>query len=145
MSEFSPETTGTCEQEKPRLRVLLADDHKDLRDVVKLMLEDLAGWEVCGEAINGVEAVAKATELKPDAIILDLSMPKMDGLQAAGRISASFPNTPILLYTNYALLSDVRVQAKKSGVWEVLSKGASPAELINTVEALHRRATERAL
>jgi len=118
------------------LRILIADDHQELREMLKALLETHAGWQVCGEAINGLEAVQKAADLKPDVIILDLSMPEMDGLQAASQISSASPDLPILIYTSHAVSPEAKLEAKKHGVWGVLNKGASPEQLINAVESL---------
>lgn len=118
------------------MRILIADDHIILRTTLKALLESHAGWEVCGEAADGLEAIEKAAELKPDVIILDLSMPKLDGLQAASQISAAAPNVPILLYTSYAFSPDAKGEAKKYGVREVINKGASPDQLVSALESL---------
>jgi DNA-binding NarL/FixJ family response regulator len=118
------------------LRILIADDHMGMRTALKAWLETHAGWQICGEATNGLEAVQKAAELKPDVIILDLAMPKMDGLQAAGQISSASPTVPILVYTNYAVSQEAKLEAKKHGVREVINKGASPNQLVDAVELL---------
>jgi DNA-binding NarL/FixJ family response regulator len=110
---------------------------------MRTLLELHGGWEVCGEAVDGAEAVEKAAELKPDLIIMDLSMPKMDGLQASKIISAANPNIPILLHTNYSLIPETIAEAKKAGVWEVLTKGR-PDELLKAVETLHLKAVAKA-
>jgi two-component system response regulator NreC len=68
------------------LRILIADDHQLFRDGVRALLQSHAGWEICGEARTGREAVAKAIELRPDIIILDISMPDLNGVDAARRI-----------------------------------------------------------
>jgi len=127
------------------VRILLVEDHTDLRGVMKTMLEVHGGWEVCGEAVDGIEAVKKADELKPDLIIMDLSMPKMDGIQASQLIFASAPDAPILLYTNYELPPDEISRVKKLGVSHVLTKGGPPDELLRTVEALHLQAVAKAI
>ena len=125
------------------MQILIVEDHADLRGVLKVLLETRGGWQVCGEAVNGIEAVEKAAELKPDLIIMDLSMPKMDGLQASRLISASSPQIPILLHTNYSLEPETISEVKKAGVWEVLTKGV-PDQLLNAVEGLHLRACSKA-
>jgi DNA-binding NarL/FixJ family response regulator len=117
------------------LRILIADDHRVLRIALKAWLETHAGWLVCAEATNGLEAVQKAAELKPDVIILDLAMPKMDGLQAASQISSASPDMPILVYTNYAVSPEAKLEAKKHGARAVINKGASPEQLINALES----------
>jgi DNA-binding NarL/FixJ family response regulator len=103
------------------------------------MLETHADWQVCGEAANGLEAVQKAGELKPDIIILDFAMPEMDGLQAASQISSAFPNLPILIYTNYALSSEAILEAKRHGVRQVVNKGSLVNHLMSAVETLLNR------
>lgn len=103
--------------------------------MLRALLETHADWQVCAEAANGLEAVQKAAELKPDAIILDLAMPEMDGLHAAREILSNSPTLPILLHTNHAF-STLALEAKKNGIREVINKSASERELIRAVEAL---------
>jgi DNA-binding NarL/FixJ family response regulator len=80
-----------------RLRILVADDHDLIRRGVKNLLLSHVGWEVCGEATTGREAVTKSEELKPDVVILDIGMPDLNGLEAARRIRKSSANTEILI------------------------------------------------
>ena len=103
--------------------------------MLRALLETHADWQVCAEAANGLEAVEKAAELKPDAIILDLAMPEMDGLHAAREILSNSPTLPILLHTNHAF-STLALEAKKNGIREVINKSVSEQELISAVEAL---------
>jgi len=103
--------------------------------MLKTLLETHAGWQVCAEAANGLEAAQKAAELKPDIIIFDLAMPEMDGLHAAREILSNNPAVPILLHTNHAF-SSLAIEAKKNGIREVLNKSASEQELITAVESL---------
>ena len=106
-----------------------------VRKMLRALLETHADWQVCAEAANGLEAVEKAAELKPDAIILDLAMPEMDGLHAAREILSNSPTLPILLHTNHAF-STLALEAKKNGIREVINKSVSERELIRAVEAL---------
>ncbi len=106
-----------------------------VRKMLRALLETHADWQVCAEAANGIEAVQKAAELKPDAIILDLAMPVMDGLHAAREILSKSPAVPILLHTNHAF-SSLALEAKKNGIREVINKSVSEQELISAVEAL---------
>jgi len=106
-----------------------------VRKMLRALLETHADWQVCAEAANGLEAVQKAAELKPDAIILDLAMPEMDGLHAAREILSNSPTLPILLHTNHAF-STLALEAKKNGIREVINKSVSEQELISAVEAL---------
>jgi len=120
-------------------RILIADDHRMVRDLLKSTLERHSNWQVCAEARNGLEAVQKAAELKPDLIILDLAMPVMDGLQAAREILSASPGMPILMFTNYSFPALVR-EAATVGVREVVDKGFAWRELFRAVEtALSKR------
>jgi len=114
-------------------RILIADDHDLMRCLIKREFEDHADW-VCIEAENGQQAVVKATELKPEIIILDLMMPVMDGLTAAREIVKLLPAVPIVIHTVH-FCEQIRCEAKKIGVREVLPK-ADIASLVGVVEAL---------
>jgi DNA-binding NarL/FixJ family response regulator len=103
------------------VRVLLADDNDVLRGSLSEVLKSRAGWEVCAEVANGEQAVAKAKELKPDLIILDLAMPVVDGLKATREISKVLPSTPILIYTVHDV-SWIQIEARKAGARKVISK-----------------------
>lgn len=114
-------------------RILIADDHSVMRKAIKSALEQHAGWEVCAEAVNGLQAMQKAAELKPDVIILDLSMPVMGGLEAAPKILSAFPDLPIVLFTNH-MYSGLIEQAQKMGIRQVVSKQGDG--LVRAVEAI---------
>ena len=105
--------------------------------MLKLLVETQAGWEVCGEAENGQEAVAKASELLPDLIIMDLAMPEMDGIRASRAISTAMPAVPILMHTlHYS--PELELEAKKVGVRRVVAKAEGGDGLINAIAALLR-------
>ena len=93
------------------IRVLIADDFADTRTVLRASLETSPEIRVCGEATCGDEAVDKAQELKPDVVVLDLRMPEGNGVDAASKISAVLPNTPIALMSIYPELAGDRVAA----------------------------------
>jgi DNA-binding NarL/FixJ family response regulator len=108
---------------KVMLRILIADDHAMVRRYVREALEE-QGWDVCGEASTGREAVAMTAEHNPDIIVLDLSMPEMNGLEAAGEIHAKFPQSRMIVMTMHdgaelireALAKGVRTCVLKSDI-----------------------------
>lgn len=83
------------------IRVLLVDDHKILREGLRSLLERQAGIEVVGEASDGQEALQKVEALQPDVVVMDVAMPGMDGLEATKHIKEQFPETRVLVLTQY--------------------------------------------
>jgi DNA-binding NarL/FixJ family response regulator len=116
-------------------RILIADDEPLVRAGVRLILESHEGWVVCGEAENGQDAIDKAAELQPDMVVLDLSMPEMDGLTAAPRIRAKLPSTPIVILTLYESL-DMARWAASVGAAAFVAKSLIVSDLIPSIEAL---------
>jgi DNA-binding NarL/FixJ family response regulator len=80
-------------------RILIADDDEDLRRVIGWFLESRTKCEVCGEAVNGVDAIEKARTLHPDLILLDYSMPAMNGIEVGAVLKAMLPEVPVILIT----------------------------------------------
>jgi DNA-binding NarL/FixJ family response regulator len=116
-------------------RILIADDHAGVRKMLKLIVETQTGWEVCGEAENGQEAVDMASDLRPNLIIMDLAMPVMDGIRASRAISTAMPAVPILMHTlHYS--AELELEAKKVGVRRVLAKAEGGDALIGAISAL---------
>jgi len=110
--------------------ILIADDHETTRSLIRSFMESKDGFKVCGEAVDGVDAIEKAKELKPDLIILDLAMPRMNGAAAASVLKRTMPNVPIILFTMYdevmgkALAAAVRVGlvlAKPNGLDDMVA------------------------
>ena len=102
-------------------RILIADDNEIVRSRLVEMLGSHEGWTICAEVQNGHEAVAKAVELKPDVIILDLAMPMMDGLSATREILRTLPTVPILIYTLHSIPA-IELEAKKAGARKLVLK-----------------------
>jgi len=121
------------------LRILIVDDHEALRAGVRSVLE-AHGLEVCGEAENGLEALQKATELLPDLVILDITMPVLDGFSAAREISKRLPRTGILLLSMHESASMVNV-AKSSGARGYVAKSEGIARILSAVDALAHNKT----
>jgi len=116
------------------IRILLADDHQILREGIRRGFES-AGHEIVGEAANGAEAVELALELKPEIIIMDLSMPVMDGVTATQKICSQLPETQVVVLTMHDDVNKTR-QALDAGANGYLSKGSSFSEVLSTVEAV---------
>ncbi len=116
-------------------RILIVDDHAAIRRAVSRLIQDVPGFEVCGEAENGSIGIEKAKQLKPDVIVLDLSMPVMNGLEAARILRSVTPAIPILMYTAFTN-SSLANEALAAGVSKVASKTSPPEALIRDLLAL---------
>jgi DNA-binding NarL/FixJ family response regulator len=115
--------------------ILLVDDSDFERFAIRAAVEGLTNFRVCGEAANGVEAIKKATELKPDLVVMDLAMPLMNGLEAAAVLKNSMPGVPIVLLTLYA--DEVHgPRSSAFGIATVLSKVDGLAPLLECLENL---------
>jgi DNA-binding NarL/FixJ family response regulator len=116
-------------------RIMLADDHEVVRKGLRVMLETRKGWEVCGEASNGREAVRLAAELQPDIAVLDLSMPELDGLEATRQIKREAPGTEVLVFTMHDTPRMVR-EVLAAGARGYVLKSDAVRHLFSAVEAL---------
>jgi len=122
-------------------RILIADDNALVRQQVRNLLGRHPDWEICGEAVDGRDAVNKARELNPDVIVLDFAMPEMNGLQSAWEIARLSPSTPILLFSMFLSNQLVEVAQKNAGIRGAVSKADVIRDLVQGVEALLRRET----
>jgi NarL family two-component system response regulator LiaR len=120
-----------------RITLLLADDHRLFRQGVRQLCEAKGGFEVVGEAADGLEAVCLARELKPDVILMDIHMPGLDGIQAISRIMAEAPETRIVALTMYAQEHYV-FDAIKAGASGYLLKNVDAPELLDAVRKVAR-------
>jgi len=122
------------------VRILLADDHEIVRHGLRRLLETQPGWNICGEAGSGREAVEKTRQLKPDIAILDHSMPELSGAEAARQILKALPQTEIVILTMHdseQLLRDVM----EAGVHGYVLKSDAMCNMVDAVNALlaHRQ------
>lgn len=117
------------------VRILVADDHEVVRRGVCALVESHAGWEVCCEVGDGRQAVAKTAELRPDIVILDVGMPRLNGLEAARQILRADPRQRILVLT-MSNAEQVVQEALKAGARGFLSKSDAAEEVIFAVDAL---------
>ncbi len=113
--------------------ILIVDDSKEIRRALARLFESMAGWVVCGEAANGREGIEKAQRLKPDVIVLDMSMPEMDGIAVAKILKAMSPTTPIVMFTNFAEDQFLKHEVLSAGINQVVSKSDSRA-LLNAIQ-----------
>lgn len=118
------------------VKILVVDDSAPARDGLRLLLEQHVDWEVCGEAADGIEAIEKYQQLMPDLLVIDVSMPRMNGLDAAREILKRSPRSLILLYTSY-LTAQLIEAAHKAGIRGTVSKDAMQLVVIG-LEALLR-------
>ncbi len=122
------------------LRILIADDHEVARKGIRSLLESHAGWEICGEASDGREAVACASKLRPDVLLLDIGMPNLNGLDAARQILAMAPEARILILTIHDSEQVVR-EVLAAGASGFLLKSDAGRDVVAAVEALQNRRT----
>ncbi len=122
------------------IRILIADDHAVVRRGLLALIDTEPGMEVVGEAADGVEATEKANTLRPDVILLDMMMPRKDGLEAMQEIKEENPEARILVLTSFAE-DDKVFPAIKSGALGYLLKDSSPEELIRAIKDVYKGAS----
>jgi DNA-binding NarL/FixJ family response regulator len=122
------------------VRILVADDHDVVRRGLKSLLQDQPGWEVCGEANTGRVAVERVRQLKPDVVVLDITMPELNGLEATRQITKLSPETQVLILTVHEseqLANDVL----KAGARGYVLKSDAGRDLVAAIHALRARKT----
>jgi NarL family two-component system response regulator LiaR len=119
------------------IRVLIVDDHTIVRKGIRALLTEIADLEVVGEAADGQEAVAQADRLCPDVILMDLAMPRMDGIEATRQIKAQHPESRILVMTSFAT-DDKVLPAIKAGAMGYLLKESAPRDLVQAIHQIYR-------
>jgi two-component system nitrate/nitrite response regulator NarL len=118
-------------------KILIVDDHEVVRQGIRALLDGNFSYEICGEAVNGREGIDAVLALKPDLVILDLSMPVMNGLEAAREIRRLAPTTKIIVYSMHQSPQISKV-VKEAGGDAFVSKSDSATELPKTVKRLLR-------
>jgi len=120
------------------LRILVVDDYARVREGIRALLSRRADWSVCAEAEDGIEAVEKAKSLRPDIILMDVSMPRMDGMQATSIVRREVPESDVIIVSQ----NDpqvVSIQAREVGAAGFVSKANLANELIPMLEQLARQ------
>jgi DNA-binding NarL/FixJ family response regulator len=121
-----------------KLRILLADDHEIVRRGLAALLQRHEGWEICGEATDGREAVEKAKELRPDVVIVDIGMPNLNGLDATRRLLQHDPNFKVIVLTVTDADQVIR-EALDAGARGFVLKSDAARDLVSAIEALESR------
>jgi two-component system response regulator NreC len=124
---------------KATLRILIVDDEKAVRSALGRLLGTRGEWEIVGEAADGAEGIQKAKELRPDVIIMDVTMPEMSGLEATPKVKKALPATEILIFTQHDSTQMVQ-EAQNAGASGYLLKSQANW-LIDAIEALGQHKT----
>ena len=126
-----------------RVRILIVDDHELVRQGLRALLARRPAWEVCGEAADGVEAVEKAAQLQPDIVLLDVSMPRLGGLEAAALIRRESPCSEIVIVSQHDP-AEILPSALEAGARGFVSKSDIGSTLLSLIESIMQRAAPRA-
>jgi len=122
------------------VRILVVDDHEVVRQGIRTILSARPEWEICGEAVNGQEAIRLAEELRPDAIIMDITMPVMSGLEAARQITRNKNSPPILIFTMHESRS-LADSVRETGARGFVFKSRASHDLIHALDVLLQNGT----
>ena len=117
------------------MRILVVDDHQVVRRGIRSLLESAKDVEVCGEAVDGRDAIAKAMEQKPDTIIMDISMPNLDGIEATRKITGIFPDTHVVILSQHDFPHIMR-QAMNAGATAYVVKSSVTTDLITAIDKI---------
>lgn len=120
---------------KPRIRIIIADDHSLMRQALRMWMEKQTDFEVIAEASNGEEAVILTRELSPDVIIMDISMPKLNGIEATAQISKDYPTVAILVLTIHTD-NDTVLRILQAGARGYLVKNSSGKQVVEAVRTI---------
>jgi len=120
------------------VRILLVDDHDVMRGGLRSLLESRPGWEVCGEAANSTDAIEKAKMLRPDVVVMDISMPGFSGLEAVPVIRKDTPGAEVLILSRHEE-REIRLKALEAGARGYVTKSQGLArELLAAIDGIVR-------
>ncbi len=119
-----------------QIRILLADDHTVVRDGLRVLLERQPGFEIAGEASDGIEAIRLAQETNPDIVLMDIAMPLLNGIEATRRIVAKCPHIAVVILSMHYDESYI-IRSLKAGARGYLVKDSAKNDLINGIRAVH--------
>lgn len=117
------------------MRILIADDHEVVREGMRALIEHEPGWEVCGIATNGQEAVDIAKKLKPEVVVLDMTMPELDGLEALRQIKRALPNTEVMVFSAHHS-EEVIEQLFDAGAKSYIQKSDAAQYVVAAIKSL---------
>jgi DNA-binding NarL/FixJ family response regulator len=118
-------------------KLLITDDHEVVRQGVRTILKNRPQWEICGEAVNGKDAIDKAQKLRPDIIIMDITMPEMGGIEATREITRVNPSIAILVFTMHES-SHLAQTVREAGARGIVLKSHAARDLVDALETLAR-------
>jgi DNA-binding NarL/FixJ family response regulator len=117
------------------MRILIVDDHEIVRRGIREVLQAQPGWQICGEAKNGREAIALADQSRPDVVVMDLSMPELNGLEAVRRIRRANPRTEIVILSLH-LADQLAFEIIRAGARGYILKSDADRDLVTAIQAV---------
>ncbi len=126
---------NTMTNENKKIKVLLVDDHAVVRDGIRARLEQQPNYHVVGEAVNGREALQKVEELNPDIVLMDISMPVMNGMDAAKQLREKYPDVKVIILTMHEHKEYIQ-GVIRCGAQGYIVKDVSPTEMINAIQTV---------
>jgi two-component system response regulator NreC len=129
-----PDANGSCNKS---VRILIVDDHEMVREGLRRLIEGQPGWEVCGTARTGREAVKQAENLDPDVVVLDMSLPGSTALEAVRQIKRTHPQTEVLIFTGHEM-DELIPEIFEAGAKSFILKSDASSELIEAIASLSR-------
>jgi DNA-binding NarL/FixJ family response regulator len=129
------------QEEMKNVKILIVDDHEIFRRGLRALLEPYSEWQICGEAVDGLDAVEKCKQLPPDIVILDITMPRLNGLEAARLIKKQNPDLRIVIITQHDS-PQVQAAAMEAGAQAFVTKSSVGNELVAALRSIIRNMGE---